>query len=47
MVAGSTHNGRDSATAARAELTPGELFDGDIGKLGRFVGDVPLDGTGT
>jgi hypothetical protein len=24
------------------ELTAGELFDGNIGKLGRFVGDVPL-----
>jgi hypothetical protein len=24
------------------ELTAGELFDGNISKLGRFVGDVPL-----
>ena len=24
------------------EPTPGELFDGNIGKLGRFVGDVRL-----
>jgi hypothetical protein len=26
----------------KPELTAGELFDGNISKLGRFVGDVPL-----
>jgi hypothetical protein len=28
------------------ELTAGELFDGDIGKLGRVVHDLPFDGNG-
>ena len=28
------------------EPTPGELFDGNIGKLGRVVHDVPFDGNG-
>jgi hypothetical protein len=28
------------------EPTPGELFDGNIGKLGRVVHDVPFDGKG-
>jgi hypothetical protein len=28
------------------EPTPGELFHGNIGKLGRVVHDVPFDGNG-
>lgn len=30
------------ASEPERELTPGELFDGNIGKLGRFIADVPL-----
>ena len=35
-----------TAQEPERELTPGELFDGNIGKLGRFVGDVPLNREG-
>ncbi len=35
-----------TAPEREPEPTPGELFDGNIGKLGRVVHDVPFDGNG-
>jgi len=35
-----------SPDLALVEATPGELFDGNIGKLGRVVHDLPFDGNG-
>ena len=35
-----------SLAIALVEATPGELFDGNIGKLGRVVHDLPFDGNG-
>ena len=36
-----------TAPEPQRELTLGKLFDGNISKLGRFVGDLPFDGNET